>query len=1004
MTPGPGDLLANHRLTDRIGQHGGGGCLLFRAIDLELNRTVVLKLLPTDYARLPRFRARFQREAELAARIYEHRNVVTVFRSGEVAAGMFLTMQYVDGRDLGQIIRSDGPLDLGHTCAIVDQVADALDAAHDAGMVHRDVKPGNIFVTSPTGSLHGPLTALIGDFGLALPLGDDRTVSLGYGTPGYLAPERHAEAPPSVGQDVYGLACVAYACLSGAPPFPGADGDSGRADVPPPLSTRYEHIPPAVDEVLATALSWRPERRHASCGEFVLALREAGGLVHSDPTLPPPDEQATTPGRRTAPRSTLASVAARPWARPAAIAFVALTTTVALVLSGTTAVPGRPVSIEQHRPEPVAKPVGSDISSVALDDHGNLYIADRDENAVRKLTPAGALTTVAGGKRGYGGDGGLADDASLNAPGGLAVDDAGRLYIADTGNGSVRVVQPNGVITTAAQHLDSPVDVAIDPGGGFFVAELTGHRVRHVDTSGAVTTVAGTGLAGFSGDGGPATGAQLSLPTAVTVHAGSLYIVDSDNARIRKVAPDHVITTVAGMDEDTDDDDATAEGDGGPATAAPLEEPTDLAVDDTGALYIADPIDQRVRRVDSSGEITTIAGSGTAGFSGDGGAAVAAQLAFPQAVTTRHGAVYVADVGNQRIRYVGRDGVITTVVGAGAPYPADGGPATAGYLQDPASAEPGPDGALYIADASNHRIRKVDAAGVITTVAGTGVAGDSGDGGPATAARIGEPIGATVDPAGNLYFTDMSNDRVRKVATDGTITTVVGTGREGSEGDGGPANEAEANSPVDLTVGGDGSLYVAELDGHRVRRVDPAGVITTVAGNGTKGFAGDGGPATQAMLYSPTSVDVTADGTLYIADRNNRRVRKVAPDGTITTVAGNGAEGFSGDGGPATAAALDRPVTVSADEAGNVYIADPSAHRIRRVDSDGVITTVFGTGEQGRPTDGQPAAQSPLTAPYEVYVDESGRLFVTDSDNNQIYLVGQDQLVRLVAGKPVVSS
>jgi len=1008
MTPGPGDVLAGHLLLERIGEHGGSGCLLFRATDQQLNRTVVVKLLPTDYARLPQYRVRFNREAELAARIYEHPNVVTVFRSGEVDAGLFLTMQHVNGRDLAKIIRTEGPLDLGYTCAILGQIADALDAAHDAGMVHRDVKPGNIFVSSPSGSLAGPLTALIGDFGIALPLGDNpKTTSLGFGTPAYVAPERYDDAPPSIGQDVYGLACVAYACLSGTPPFRGEDSEGGHSNVAPPLlSTRYRHLPPAVDEVLARAVAWRPEHRYASCGDFVAALRTAGDIVHSEVTRPPPDavlSSAEVPAQRAIQPRAASAVAARPWFAPAVAGVVAAVTTVTLIASSTTAVAGRPVSLESNRPDTVALPVGFDVSAVAMDARGNLYLADREANLVRRLTPAGELTDVAGGSRGYGGDGGRADAASLDAPDGLAVDRAGRLYIADTNNNRVRVVQPDGVITTAAENLESPVDVAVDPAGGFFVAEAAGHRVRRVDAAGELTTIAGTGTAGFSGDGGPAARAQLAIPTGIAVHAGSLYIADSDNARIRKVAPDGVITTVAGMDEDTDDEETTA--DGGPATAAALEEPTGIAVDSAGALYLTDPVDQRVRRVDPSGEITTIAGIGTAGFSGDGGPAGTARLAFPDAIVARaNGSVYVADMGNQRIRYVGRDGMITTVVGTGTPYPADSGPATDGYLQDPETAQTGPDGSLYIADTSNHRIRKVDLAGVITTIAGNGVAGDSGDGGPATSASIDEPVSVTVDRSGNLYFADASANRIRKVTPDGTITTIAGVGREGHSGDGGPADETELATPVDVTVDPAGNVYLVEYDGARVRRIDPTGVITTVAGNGTEGFAGDGGPAIQAMLDTPAGIDVTADGTLYIADRDNLRIRKVTPDGTITTVAGSGAEGFAGDGGPAIAAALTFPITVSADDAGNVYIADPKAHRVRRVDPLGVITTVLGTGSTGYPTDGELAPRSAVTYPTGVHIDESGQLFVTDGDNGQVYLVDQAQRIQLIAGKPVVSS
>src|ERR1035437_6563051 len=521
---------------------------------------------------------------------------------------------------------------------------------------------------------------------------------------------------------------------------------------------------------------------------------------------------------------------------------------------------------------------------IAADPAGNVFFVDQD--AVLRLdATTGVLTLVAGnGTTGFSGDNGPATSAQLYNPQGLAVDAAGNLYISDTQNLRVRKVS-NGVITTVA-------------GGGF-------------------------GL----GDNGPATSAQLGFPEGVAVDsAGNLYIADPGSERVRKVS-NGVITTVAGNGTQG------FSGDNGPPTIAQLNGPSGVAVDAAGSLYIADTYNHLVRKV-SNGVITTVAGNGTQGFSGDNGPATSAQLGFPEGLAVDSaGSLYIADQENNRIRKVS-NGVITTVAGGGTSGLGDNGPATSAQLT-PSGVAADSAGNLYIADTGNIRIRKVSN-GVITTVAGGG--SFLGDNGPATSAQLVNPLGVAVDSAGNLYIPDAGNNRIRKVSG-GVITTVAGGGSAGL-GDNGPATSAELDGPVGVAVDSAGNLYIADQGNNRVRKVSN-GLITTVAGGGTSGL-GDNGPATSAQLNGPTGVAVDSAGDLYIADFYDNRIRKVS-NLVITTVAGNGTRGFSGDNGAATSAELAGAEGLAVDSAGKLYIGETSNSRIRKV-SNGVITTVAGNG------------------------------------------------------------
>lgn len=322
-------------------------------------------------------------------------------------------------------------------------------------------------------------------------------------------------------------------------------------------------------------------------------------------------------------------------------------------------------------------------------------------------------------------------------------------------------------------------------------------------------------------------------------------------------------------------------GDGGQARSAQFHDPRAVAADRSGNLYVADTLNHRIRRVNPEGVVTTVLGTGVAGFSGDGGPGIQAQIYWPHsvAVDPAGSAVLVADTANHRIRRLDvATGTVSTVAGSGqAGFGGDGGPATGALLHGPKAVLAGGGGEIFIADTANDRVRRVDASGIITTVAGTGVAGFSGDGGPATSAQLYAPRGLAFDPAGNLHVADDNNDRVRKIDGAGVITTVAGAGTTGYDGDGGPATAALLNRPRGMVFDAEGNLYLADSGNHAIRMVDPAGTITTVVGNGRRGFDGDGGPAEDARLFSPRGVGMGPAGALFIADSGNDRVRRVAP-------------------------------------------------------------------------------------------------------------------------------
>jgi sugar lactone lactonase YvrE len=347
---------------------------------------------------------------------------------------------------------------------------------------------------------------------------------------------------------------------------------------------------------------------------------------------------------------------------------------------------------------------------------------------------------------------------------------------------------------------------------------------------------------------------------------------------------------------------------------------------------------------ETNGDIYTVAGISYSGYAGDGGLAVAAELQFPSGVALDpSGNIYIADNGNSLLRKVTTDGIILTIAGIpssnnflpnNSGYSGDAGPATAAELNGPNAVAVDSHGNIYVADVGNDRVRKINSLGIISTFAGNGTFGSSGDGGSAIAAELYNPTGVAADLLGNVYIADCSNCRIRRVSPSGIISTIAGNGTKGFSGDSGAATAAEMNDPFGIAVDISGNIYFSDGDNNRIRFVNTNGIISTIAGNGSYGFSGDGGPATAAELYAPRGVAVDVNDNVYIADQSNNRIRIIYTNGIISTFAGNGygtptAGSYSGDGGPATLAGLNVPNGVAADHYGSIYIAEGS--RIRMV-------------------------------------------------------------------------
>jgi hypothetical protein len=629
--------------------------------------------------------------------------------------------------------------------------------------------------------------------------------------------------------------------------------------------------------------------------------------------------------------------------------------------------------------------------SVAVDGSGNVYVADQGNSTIRRITPAGVVTTFAGSAGIFGSADGTGSVAQFASPQSVAVDGSGNVYVADTGNDTIRKITSSGVVTTfagtagargsadgtgAAAQFASPQSVAVDGSGNVYVADTGNDTIRKITSSGVVTTLAGTAGARGSADGTGAA-ARFDYPEAVAVDgSGNVYVADSDNCTIRRITSAGVVTTFAG----TANDPGSADGTGG---AAQFSYPQGVAADGAGNVYVADSNNQTIRRITPAGVVTTLAGS--VRIPGpDDGTANAARFDSPNGLAVDGaGNVYVADTYSQTIRKVTPAGVVTTLAGtASSGRGSADGTGRAAQFDSPDSVAVDGSGNVYVADGDSATIRKITPAGVVTTFAGT--AGNFGHAdGMGSAAQFLQPQGVAVDGEGNVYVADHNNCTIRKITPAGMVTTLAGSavpvGINYGSADG-TGSAARFNGPSSLAVDGAGNVYVADTGNYTIRKITPARIVTTLAGTaGTQGSTDGTGGA--ASFRYPQGVAVDASGNVYVADTYNSTIRKITPAGVVTTLAGTPSTFGSADG-TGSAARFADTLGVAVDRSGNIYVADGNS-TIRRITPAGTVTTLAGAaGSQGCADGTGSAAQ--FSSPYGVAVDSSGNIYVADTNNNTI--------------------
>jgi hypothetical protein len=608
-------------------------------------------------------------------------------------------------------------------------------------------------------------------------------------------------------------------------------------------------------------------------------------------------------------------------------------------------------------------------TAIAVDGAGNTYVADSDDHTIRKISAAGVVTTLAGTNGTCANNDGTGSSAGFCNPKAVALDDAGNVYIADNRNHTIRKITPAGVVTTLAgmagvsgstdgtgstARFNYPQGIAVDHAGTVYVADQYNHTIRKITPAGEVTTLAGMADApGSADDTGSA--ARFNYPQGVVLDAAAnLYVTDTSNRTIRKITPTGIVTTLAG----TAGNSGSADGNGAEAS---FTNPWGITIDKgTSTIYVTDQ--SGIRKIAANGMVTTLADTGT------NSAGTAAHAGIPQGIAVDSaGTLYLAE--NVVIRKIATTGLVTTLAGAAPIAGREDGMGSAARFSEPRGTTVDRSGNVYVADYGNSTIRKIAPTGLTSTFAD--LAAGSGTSSTATSGASGY---VAVDGAGNVYATTGSNNTIVKITPNGAISTLAGTPGKSGIVDATGA-EARFSWPGGIAVDGAGNVYVADSGNHAVRMITPAGKTTTLAGLATEAASIDG-IGTAARFNSPLGIAVDNAGNVFVGDWADHTIRKIAPTGAVTTLAGAAGKIGSADGTGANAR-FHGPDGVAVDELGNVYVADSGNHTIRKITPAGVVTTVVGQAGMASFTPG--ALPGLLTFPIGVAVG-GGSLYLTTNN------------------------
>jgi sugar lactone lactonase YvrE len=625
-------------------------------------------------------------------------------------------------------------------------------------------------------------------------------------------------------------------------------------------------------------------------------------------------------------------------------------------------------------------------SGVARDVNGNLFVADFGNNTIRKIAPNGSVTTIAGLAGVAGSADGSGAAARFNNPYGLVVDNSGNIYVSDLGNHTIRKISPSGLVSTLAgavgstnsvngagsnAHFKSPRGLAIGPDNNLYVADAD-HTIRQITPAGAVTTFAGS--SGTPGsDDKKGTSATFRFPVGVAVDAaGNLYVADTGNHTIRKITPGGNVSTLAGLALNPGTSDGTND-------TARFKSPNGLVVDGNGTVFVADTFNQTIRKVTPAGVVTTLVGSaGNAGDIDSTNTAARFQSPIGMAVDENTN-LYIADSANHSIRKVTAALAVTTVAGATGSIGAVDATGTDARFNRPVGAGFDPSGNLYVADQQNETIRKISPGGAVSTVAGSaGVTGTND--GPGLGARFNNPSGLATDQNGNVLITDSFNHTIRKITPLGEVSTVAGTpGTSGATN--GVGSAAQFKAPFGISVDSGGAIFVGDVLNQVIRKIATDGTVSTFAGS--FGLTGtNDGPDSTARFNFPQGVGIDGNNNVYVLDDGNFTIRKISPAGQVSTLAGIPGVSGSADG-PRGTATFNLSFGLASDASGNVFVADDANELIRKITPAGNVTTIGGLPGRAGSEDGTGEAAL-FNGPQGITVDNQGNVYVSDTFNNSI--------------------